>query len=132
MAFEKEAFARRQVEAQGHFRQELLAALLRFFLEKKGELGYCLVEPVTGLADGDIVLDEVPVQADLAVPFRVLAELSAHEEQLLARMGPVVKEKQAQIGEFCQLSPGILLSSEPLPWTTSSWERGRMKFSLKA
>ena len=33
---------------------------------------------------------------------------------------------------FCQTSPGILSSIEPLPCTTSSCENGRMKFSVNA
>ncbi|MCW2609270.1 MAG: hypothetical protein JWM15_516 [Cryptosporangiaceae bacterium] len=32
----------------------------------------------------------------------------------------------------CHRSPGILRSSEPLPWTTSSWLIGSTKFSLNA
>jgi hypothetical protein len=36
------------------------------------------------------------------------------------------------VAKRCQVSPGILASSEPLPCTTSSCEMGSMKFSLKA
>ena len=37
-----------------------------------------------------------------------------------------------RLASFCQWSPAIFWYSEPLPCTTSSWERGRMKFSLNA
>src|SRR6185369_1238577 len=37
-----------------------------------------------------------------------------------------------RLANFCQTSPGILLSSDPLPWTDSSCESGRTKFSLNA
>jgi hypothetical protein len=44
-------------------------------------------------------------------------------------MKPYIRRRLAN---FCQSSPGILPSSEPLPCTTSSWEKGSTKFSLKA
>ena len=37
-----------------------------------------------------------------------------------------------RLASFCHRSPGIFEYSEPLPWTTSSWDSGRMKFSLNA
>ena len=44
-----------------------------------------------------------------------------------------MKAKNARrLASCCQRSPGILRSSEPLPWTTSSWLIGRTKFSLQA
>ena len=36
------------------------------------------------------------------------------------------------VAAFCQASPGILSSIDRLPCTTSSWEYGRMKFSVNA
>ena len=40
--------------------------------------------------------------------------------------------KARTFASFCQWSPGILRSSEPLPCTTSSWLIGSTKFSLNA
>ena len=39
---------------------------------------------------------------------------------------------ERRLANFCQRSPGILSSSDRLPWTTSSCDSGRMKFSLNA
>ena len=67
------------------------------------------------------------------VPLAPLAELAAHEQQLLARVGPhVAVEQRAGSRTAASSSPGILPSSEPLPCTTSSCDSGRTKFSLKA
>ena len=53
---------------------------------------------VHGLVHG--ILEEVPVQAVIVFPFDELAELAAHEQELLARMGHPVAVKGAQAGEF--------------------------------
>ena len=39
-------------------------------------------------------------------------------------------KRSRRLASFCHSSPGILPRSEPLPCTTSSWERGSTKFSV--
>jgi hypothetical protein len=46
------------------------------------------------------VLKNVPFQAFFVRPFAPLSELTAHEQQLLARMGPHLPVQRAQIGEL--------------------------------
>src|SRR4029453_18280509 len=41
--------------------------------------------------------EQVPVEARLVIPLAPLAELAAHEEQLLAGQQPLVAEEQAQV-----------------------------------
>ncbi len=52
------------------------------------------------------VLQHVPLQALVVLPLAALAELAAHEQQLLARMAPHVAQQQAQVGELLALVPG--------------------------
>ena len=47
---------------------------------------------------------EMPIKAYLAVPFRYLSELTAHEEQFFPWMGPEKEEQQAKV---CELLPDI-------------------------
>ena len=54
-----------------------------------------------------------------------------HEQQLLAGIAPHAGVIGAQIGELLPVVTGILASSEPLPWTTSSWLSGSTKFSRR-
>src|ERR1700756_1881612 len=44
-------------------------------------------------------LEQVPVEAAVVIPFAPLAELAAHEQELLARVQPLVAEEQSQVGE---------------------------------
>ena len=59
-----------------------------------------LCSPVQG-----IMLGQVPVKAHLAVPFRPLAELTAHEKQLFAGMAPLQQEKEAEVGKLLPVVP---------------------------
>ena len=47
-----------------------------------------------------LILQHVPFEAGIVVPLAYLAELVAHEEQLLAGLGVHVAEEQPQIGEL--------------------------------
>ena len=77
-------------------------------------------------------VQQPPVEALVVVPLVGLPELAAHEQELLARVGPHEAVEQAQVGEALPVVARHLVSSEPLPWTTSSWESGSMKFSVNA
>ena len=46
------------------------------------------------------ILEQMPIQAGVMVPFALLAEFPAHEEQLLARMAEHEAVVGPQIGEF--------------------------------
>ena len=50
------------------------------------------------------IVEQMPVEALLVVPFGALAELLAHEQELLARVAPHVAVVGAQVGE---LLPGV-------------------------
>jgi hypothetical protein len=67
-------------------------------------------------------------------PFRRLAELASHEQQLLARMTPhEAVDRHADLRIFpIPIAGHAIASIEPLPCTTSSWLIGRMKFSENA
>src|SRR5215207_1620538 len=52
------------------------------------------------------LFEQVPVQAALVIPLSPLADLAAHEEQLLTRMSPHVAVESAQVGE---LLPAVAL-----------------------
>ena len=73
------------------------------------------LEPLMGL-----IVEEMPVEACIRVPFPPLAYLSPHEEQLLARLGKHIRVKEARFANLFQRSPGILSRSARLPYTTSS------------
>ena len=45
-------------------------------------------------------VEQVPVEARVVVPLLPLPDLAAHEEQLLAGLGPHVREQQPQVGEL--------------------------------
>jgi hypothetical protein len=70
---------------------------------------------------------EPPVEFAVGVPFGALAEFAAHEEKFLAGESPLVGEEGAEVGEGVPVVAGR--RSEPFPWTTSSWLKGRTKFS---
>ncbi len=46
------------------------------------------------------VLQDMPFEAFVVLPFAALAELPAHEQDLLAGMCPHVTVEQAQVGEL--------------------------------
>ena len=77
-------------------------------------------------------VEQVPVERVVVVPLAPLGELAAHEQQLLARVRPHVGVERAQVRELLPVVARHLVSSEPLPWTTSSCESGRTKFSVNA
>ena len=52
--------------------------------------------------------EQVPVEAAVVVPFAPLAELAAHEQQLLAGLGEHVAEQQPQVGELLPVVAGHL------------------------
>src|SRR6266850_1285614 len=60
------------------------------------------------------ILQHVPLEALLVLPLAPLAEFPAHEQQLLARMGPHVAEQQPQAGELLPLIPGHLADERAL------------------
>ena len=69
----------------------------------------------------------------VVVPLAPLAELAAHEQQLLARDARTCSRRaRAASRASASRSPGILSSIERLPCTTSSCENGRTKFSVNA
>src|SRR5688572_11685287 len=45
-------------------------------------------------------VQKMPVEAGVVIPFAVLADLTAHEQELLARLREHVTEEQAEICEF--------------------------------
>ncbi len=47
-----------------------------------------------------IVLEEMPVEAASFAPFAALGQLLAHEKELLAWVGALIGEEQAEIGEL--------------------------------
>ena len=59
------------------------------------------------------VAEELPGKALVVVPIVGLAELAAHEQELLARLGVHVAERSRRFANFCQASPGIRARSEP-------------------
>ena len=76
---------------------------------------------------GEAVLVElIPVDPAFLGPLGALAELLAHEQQLLARVGPLVGEQARAARPPSTWSlPGIRPHSVPLPCTTSSWLIGQ-------
>ena len=60
------------------------------------------------------VLQQVPVQAVLVRPFPPLAELPAHEKQLLPGLGVHVAEEQPQVGELLPVVAGHLAQQRAL------------------
>ncbi|MNQ87043.1 hypothetical protein D3C85_1022530 [compost metagenome] len=60
------------------------------------------------------VAQQVPVQLLVVVPFAPLAELAAHEQQLLARMGPHEGQVQAQVGKLLPAVAGHLAEQRAL------------------
>ena len=79
-----------------------------------------------------LVFQELPVEVAIVVPFVPLAELPAHEEQLLARLGVHVAEQQPEVGEFLPRVAGHLRQQRAFAMTTSSCESGSTKFSENA
>src|SRR2546423_9630867 len=59
--------------------------------------------------------EEVPIQAAVMVPFSLLRELPAHEQQLLAGMGEHEAEIGPQIGEALPTVPRHLADQRTLP-----------------
>ena len=60
------------------------------------------------------VVQQVPFQGRLVVPFGPLAELPPHEEQLLARLAVHVAQQQPQVGELLPVVPRHLGQEGPL------------------
>ena len=54
------------------------------------------------------MIEQEPIQALVGVPLRTLSPLAAHEQQLLARMGPLVSEERSQVGELAPVITGHL------------------------
>src|SRR5690606_530587 len=46
-----------------------------------------------------IILKQVPVEAGIVIPFRCLAKLATHKQQLRARMSKHITKKRSNIGE---------------------------------
>ena len=89
--------------------------------------GVDLVEALHQGRDARVTLlvQQPPIKGVGLVPLLLLADLLAHEEELLARVAPLVGVQGTQAREGrCHLSPGIFEISEPLPCTTSSCESG--------
>ena len=61
-----------------------------------------------------VVLEQVPVQASIVIPFGSLRELAAHEHQLLAWVRVHVRIQQPQIGKLLPLATGHLLQERSL------------------
>ena len=71
-----------------------------------------------------------PVQFGGEIPLSELAELLAHEQQLLSGVRPheaVIRPHRSP--PAARGRPACGPGSSALPWTTSSWDSGRMKFS---
>jgi hypothetical protein len=77
-------------------------------------------------------LEEVPVEAAVVVPLAALANSSPMKSSFFPGCPNWYPYSRRRLAKRCQSSPGILARSERLPCTTSSWESGSMKFSLKA
>ena len=54
----------------------------------------------SGDAEVVVVVEQVPIERGLVVPFALLRELGTHEEQLLARNRVLVAEQQPQVRTF--------------------------------
>ena len=67
--------------------------------------------PDAGVA---LVVGEAPVDAGVVGPFAPLADLAAHEQQLLARLRPHVAEQQSQVGELLPVVAGHLRKQRAL------------------
>ena len=61
-----------------------------------------------------VPLHQVPLQAGVEVPLVPLAEVAAHEQQLLARMRPHVAVQQPQVGELLPQVAGHLVQQRAL------------------
>ena len=61
------------------------------------------------------VIQVPPVEAGILIPFGGLRELLTHEEQLLARVGPLVGKKTANSGELGALIARHLVDQGALP-----------------
>ena len=96
----------------------------RFRAVEAVEVGDPLLQSLMGR-----VFEQVPVEAIVMRPFAPLADLSSHENEFLAACAYMYPKSVRRLANFCQSSPGIFRRSEPLPWTTSSWESGSKKFS---
>ncbi len=60
------------------------------------------------------VLQDVPLEALIVLPFAPLTELRAHEEELLARMSPHVAVQQPQVRKLLPLVPRHLADQRTL------------------
>ncbi len=61
------------------------------------------------------IIQKIPFDGTVMAPFRSLADLASHEDELLAGVAPHETEKGAQIGQFLPLVPGILESIDAFP-----------------
>src|SRR5438876_1634976 len=96
---------------------------------QRGQLRVSLVEVAHPVLDSTVgwLVEQMPVEALVVIPFAPLAELAAHEQQFLAGLAVHVTVQQAQPSELVPVVAGSLLSSERLQCTTSSCDSGRTK-----
>ena len=78
------------------------------------------------------VLEEVPVSEPLSFHSSHSPSSPPMKSSFLPGCAHMYAYSARRFANFCQRSPGILSSSEPLPCTTSSCESGSTKFSLNA
>src|SRR6516225_3106549 len=52
------------------------------------------------------LIEQVPIEAEIMIPFVPLAEFVAHEDQLLAWLQEHISEEQTQVSEFAPVIPG--------------------------
>ena len=68
----------------------------RLFVDEQSiQIAQGLLDPCMGLP-----LEQFPLQLAIVVPFMPLGQFPAHEEHLLARMGPHVGKQQTQVSEL--------------------------------
>ena len=60
------------------------------------------------------LIRQMPGQGNIVIPLLHLPELGAHEEQFLARAGPLVGQQEAQVGELPPLVAGHLAKQRAL------------------
>ena len=62
-----------------------------------------------------VVLQQVPSNRRVVIPLLALADLAAHEQQLLARMRPHVRKERARVREALPLVARHFAQQRPLP-----------------
>ena len=78
------------------------------------------------------IVEQVPIRLHVVVPFALLAELAAHEQQLLAGMRPHEAEIGAQIGEALPRVARHVAEQRAFAVDHLVMRSGRMKRSEKA